>query len=78
MHFPRPSLSLADGADAVPEARRDARLCDIVDDGILLMRVAGTLSALEFLKSRGVAGHVIARVLLDPGRRRRNPALALA
>ncbi|MGI4720005.1 MAG: hypothetical protein ACRYGO_09700 [Janthinobacterium lividum] len=78
MHSPPPSLSLADGADAAPEARRDARLCDIVDDGILLMRVAGTLSALEFLKSRGVAGHVIARVLLDPGRRRRNPALALA
>lgn len=78
MHFPRPSLSLANGADAAHEARRDARLCDIVDDGILLMRVAGTLSALEFLKSRGVTGHVIARVLLDPGRRRRTPALALA
>lgn len=77
MHFPRPHLS-TDGAAAAPEARRDARLRDLVDDGLLLMSVAGTLSALEFLKSRGVAGHVITRVLLDPGRRRRNPAPAPA
>lgn len=69
----RSSPSNPDGADS----RRDLRQCDIVDDAIALMRVAGTLSALEYLKSHAVDGRVIARVLLDPARRRGHPALAV-
>jgi len=42
------------------------------------MSVAGTLPALEYLKSHAVDGRVIARVLLDPARRRSNPRLAAA
>ncbi|RZA34045.1 MAG: hypothetical protein EOP92_17690 [Lysobacteraceae bacterium] len=71
------SLSNAD-ARAGAEARRDLRQRDIVDDGVALMRVAGTLCALEYLKSRSVDGRVIARVLLDPGKRRSGPGLAAA
>ncbi|SFD21077.1 hypothetical protein SAMN05216204_11924 [Massilia yuzhufengensis] len=63
-------------APGAAEARRDARLCDIVDDGIALMRVAGTLSALEYLKSHAVDGQVIMRVLLEPGKRRGRAGLA--
>lgn len=63
-------------ADGAAEARRDARLRDIVDDGIALMRVAGTLPALEFLKSHSVDRQVIRRVLLDPGKRRGGPGIA--
>lgn len=71
---PRNALNQADACAA--EARRDQRLRDIVDDGIALVRVAGTLSALEYLKSHAVDGRVIARVLLDPARRRSSPGLA--
>ncbi len=60
------------------EARRDQRQRDIVDDGIALVSVAGTLSALEYLKFHAVDGRVIARVLLDPARRRSSPGLAAA
>lgn len=63
------SLSNPDSI-ASPEARRDLRQRDIVDDGIALMGATGTLSALEFLKSHAVEGRIIARVLVDPGRRR--------
>lgn len=70
------SSNPADGADA--EARRDLHQRDIVDDGVALMRVAGTLCALEYLKSRAVDGRVIARVLLDPDKRRGGPGLAVA
>ncbi len=52
------------------DARCDQRQREIVDDGLALMRVAGTLSALEYMKSRAVDGRVIARVLLEPARRR--------
>lgn len=55
------------------EARRDLRQRDIVDNGVALMRAAGTLSALEFLKSHTVEGRIIARVLLDPGRQPEAP-----
>lgn len=60
------------------DSRRNERQRDIVDDGIALMGVAGTLCALEYLKSHAVDGRVIARVLLDPGRRRSCPGLAAA
>lgn len=64
-----------DAAAGAPgtEARRNLRQRDIVDDGIALMRVAGTLSALEYLKSHAIEGRIIARVLLDPARRRGAP-----
>ena len=62
------------GADA--DSRRDLRQRDIVDDAIALMRVAGTLSALEYLKSHAVDRQVIARVLLEPARRRVGGGLA--
>ena len=52
------------------EARCDLRQRDIVDDAVLLMRAAGTLSALEFLKSHAVDTRIITRVLLDPSKRR--------
>ena len=60
------------------ETRRDARQRDIVNDAISLMRVAGTLSALEYLKSHAVNAQVITRVLLDPDRRRGSEALSAA
>lgn len=60
------------------ESRRDQRQRDLVDDGIALVSVAGTLSALEYLKSHAVDGRVIARVLLDPVRRRSSPQQAAA
>lgn len=68
-------VTTPDGAGQT-ECRRDLRQRDIVDDGLALMRVAGTLSALEFLKSREVDGRVIARVLLDPGKRRGHAGLS--
>ena len=61
------------GAD---ESRRDLRQRDIVDDAIALMRVVGTLSALEYLKCHAVDKRVITRVLLEPGRRRGAQGLA--
>jgi hypothetical protein len=78
MHSPRPLHAVVDGAPATPEARRDLRQRDIVDDAILLMRAAGTLSALEFLKSHAVDTHIITRVLLDPARRRGGASLSPA
>jgi hypothetical protein len=67
-----PLLTPVSNPDGVTrtEHRRDLRQCDIVDDGLALLRVAGTLSTLEYLKSRGVDGRVIARVLLEPAKRR--------
>lgn len=77
MNPSRSPLNNADGA-AGTEARRDQRQRDIVDDGLALVSVAGTLCALEYLKSHAVDGRVIARVLLDPARRRNRPGLAAA
>ncbi|VXB91022.1 hypothetical protein [Massilia sp. 9I] len=66
----------SDDTDGAADARRDLRRRDIVDDALALMRVAGTLSALEYLKSHAVDGRIIARVLLDPAKRRNGPGLA--
>jgi hypothetical protein len=74
---PSPAAPLHPAASAV-ETRRDARQRDIIDDAIALMRVAGTLSALEYLKSHAVDAQVITRVLLEPGRRRGSQALSAA
>lgn len=71
----RTSPTHPDGA-AGAEARRDLRQRDLVDDAIALVGVSGTLSALEYLKSHAINGRVIARVLLDPARRRGGTALA--
>ncbi len=73
----RTSLNHPDGA-AGTDVRHDLHKRDIVDDAIALMRVAGTLSALEYLKSHAVEGRIIARVLLEPGRRRGGTKLAAA
>ena len=74
-----PLLSPQGNPDAAGiDARHDPRQRDIVDDGLALMHVAGTLSALEYLKSHSVDARVIARVLLEPGRRRGSSGLAAA
>ncbi|MFC0250499.1 hypothetical protein [Massilia consociata] len=52
------------------DARRDFRQRDIVDLALALAPAYGTMSALEYLKSHCVDARVIARVLLEPGRRR--------
>ena len=61
-----------DLAVAAPtDARLDQRKRDIVQYGISMQESSNTMSAVEYLKARGVAPHVIERVL-EP-RRRRNP-----
>ena len=60
------------------EARNDLRQRDIVEDALSLMDAVGTLSALEYLKSHAVDGRIIARVLLEPGRRRGSRELSAA
>lgn len=72
-----PPLTL-DGAAGAADARHDLRQRDIVDDALALMHAVGTLSALEYLKSHAVEGRVIARVLLEPSRRRGQQGLAAA
>lgn len=57
-------------ANVTGEARIDALQCVIVDDGIAVQGSASTMSAVEYLRSRNVAGAVIERVLLEPARRR--------
>jgi hypothetical protein len=65
--------------DLPPEAhtylRSDRVQGAIVDAGIALQQNAGSICALEYLRSRGVRAEVIARVLLQPARRR-GPAAA--
>lgn len=74
-----PSSSLSNAERGVgAETRSDQRQRDIVNQGIALMRTAGTLPALEYLKSHAVGGRVIARVLLDPVRRRGRPEAVAA
>lgn len=50
--------------------RRDARRRDIVDHGLAMQQGANTMCAVEYLKSHGIPPAVIARVLLEPQRRR--------
>jgi hypothetical protein len=58
------------GAAAVGEARLDTQRRLIVDDGIALQGSSNTMSAVEYLRSHGVGAEIIARVLLEPLRRR--------
>ena len=53
-----------------PYQRLDARMRDIVDHGISVQENTNTMSALEYLRSHGIAARVIERVLLEPQRRR--------
>jgi len=52
------------------EARHDEAQREIVERGISMQQTSNTMSAVEFLKSRDVGPEVIARVLLEPERRR--------
>ena len=52
------------------EARHDETQRNIVERGISMQQSSNTMSAVEFLKSRDVGAQVIARVLLEPERRR--------
>jgi hypothetical protein len=54
------------------EARHDEAQRNIVERGISMQQSSNTMSAVEFLKSRDVGAQVIARVLLEPERRRSN------
>ena len=60
------------------EARHDLHQRDVVDDALALMQAVGTLSALEYLKSHAIEGRIIARVLLEPRKRRSQTGLAAA
>lgn len=62
--------NIGDPQVAVPNVRRDHRCHAIVEHGILMQQSGCTVSALEYLKARGVAPEVIRRVLLEPQRRR--------
>jgi len=52
------------------EARHDETQRTIVERGISMQQSSNTMTAVEFLKSRDVGPQVIARVLLEPARRR--------
>jgi len=52
------------------DPRLDRQKRDIVQHGISMQQSSNTMSAVEYLKSRDVAAHVIERVLLEPRRRR--------
>ena len=52
------------------DPRSDTRQRAIVDDAIALLSTSNVMSAFEYLRARGIGGHVIERVLLDPLRRR--------
>lgn len=50
--------------------RQDMRRRDIVNHAISVQENSNTVSALEYLKAHDIAPSVIARVLLEPMRRR--------
>jgi hypothetical protein len=52
--------------------RPDAGKADIVEAGIILSAAFGARRAAAFLSERGISDSVIARVLREPGRRRRS------
>lgn len=74
-----PGADMCRPSEARPgEARHDLHQRDVVDDALALMQAVGTLSALEYLKSHAVEGRIIARVLLEPRKRRGQTGLAAA
>lgn len=54
------------------EARHDDVQRTVVERGIEMQQSSNTMTAVEFMKSRDVGPQVIARVLLEPDRRRSN------
>ncbi|RSZ60539.1 hypothetical protein HF313_21350 [Massilia atriviolacea] len=50
--------------------RQDLRQRDIVNHAISVQESSNTMAAIEYLKSRDIPPDVIARVLLEPQRRR--------
>ena len=62
--------ALAALSDSLNDARTDARQRVIVDAGIAVQGSSNTMSAVEYLRTRGIRSHVIERVLLEPHRRR--------
>ena len=74
-----PGADMSHSGEARPgEARHDLHQRDVVDDALALMQAVGTLSALEYLKSHAIEGRIIARVLLEPRKRRSQRRLAAA
>jgi hypothetical protein len=66
-----PATIPADPGVAAPTCtRQDHRQRDIVEDGILMQQISNTMTAVEYLKARGVEPGVICRVLLGPDSRR--------
>jgi len=61
-----------DRADAgvVDYERQDEHRYHIVEHAIAVQENSNTVSAIEYLKAHDIAAHVIARVLLEPNRRR--------
>jgi hypothetical protein len=58
-------------AFAEPDYQRlDVRRRDIVNHGISVQESSNTVSAIEYLKAHDIDAQVIARVLLEPARRR--------
>ena len=57
-------------ADVVDYERQDEHRCSIVEHAIAVQENGNTVSAIEYLKAHNIASHVIARVLLEPHRRR--------
>ena len=58
------------GAATQGDARFDLRQRAIVDDAIGVLAGSNMMSAFEYLRTHGIALHVIERVLLEPMRRR--------
>ena len=56
--------------NGLAEARHDETKRNIVERGISMQESSNTMSAVEYLKSRDIGAQVIARVLLEPERRR--------
>ena len=57
-------------AGVVDYERQDEHRYQIVEQAIAVQENSNTVSAIEYLKAHDVAAHVIARVLLEPHRRR--------
>ena len=58
------------GSNGHAEARHDENQRTIVERGIAMQQASNTMSAVEFMKSQDIGPQVIARVLLEPERRR--------
>ena len=68
------TLQQDDGGQALANragyTRQDLRRREIVNHAISVQESSNTMSAIEYLKSHDIDAAVIARVLLEPARRR--------